>query len=1180
MRLSTLEIKGFKSFAERTIINFNEDVIGIVGPNGCGKSNIVDAMRWVLGEQKSKELRLEKMSNVIFNGSKKRRQSGVAEVSLTFENTKNILPTEFGNVKITRVLFRSGESEYKINGVTCRLKDITNLFLDTGIGSNSYAIIALNMVEDLLTDRDNSRRRLFEQAAGISKYKTRKRETISKLKSTSDDLERVEDLLFEIEGNLKRLEKEAKRAKKYLELKETYKQLSLDLAIHQINDYKARYKKLSAELEREQDKLRQLETQVRQREAALEKYKRAHLDKEQKVAEEQKKLNAIVGHIQKEENDKKLSHQKITYVEQRKNNLKSNIKEYQEQLAHNAEELEYYRGEINLEKDIEETLETQLMNAKIALDEIRDKHRSLKKSLDDFIEQQKIIDRDIFNVEKKQAINQSKIENINRNVQRNQSEIQKRQAELATIDTQIQENQSEQAIHQQQIEQLEAEEVRIQENIRTTSEDIETSKGEISKINRKLDATRNEYQLTKSLVENLEGFPESIKYLSKKSTWSAKAPLLSDLIYCQEAYRVAIEAFLEPFLNYYVVANQTEAIEAIGLLSTSKKGKANFFLLDAFDAMTFDDVNATVPDGAVAAMSAVKVDAPYQKLCEYLLRRVWVVDEEQATAAFKLADPKTTRAILSRKGAFIQRAYSISGGSVGTFEGKRIGRKKNLEVLEQKIQTFKNQVNTLHEQQQKQQRGLEHLKKSTKKQIIAKAKRQLEGVSRELISLKTRSENFQSFLNEATNDQTRQQQAIATIQKDNESLAVALAEKKEAAEALREEIAQQDSSYRNIADELNRASEDYNGKNIQFVRQQNKINALQKEINFCKKKATELNAKLDIDQRHLQKADQELDEVTLRVIEIEKLLEDLYAQKSDQQAYVRHAEEVYQAARGDISEAEQEIRKINRQATNLQQGIQDLRVKFSGLKLEFNTISERLRIEFDLSVNEIINEQIQSEYSPTELQERVEKIKKRLNNYGEINAMAIEAFNEMKERYDFITDQKNDLVAAKDSLMTTIKEIETVATERFMTAFDKVQVNFKQVFRSLFMKDDDCDLVLSAPDNPLESHINIVAKPKGKRPQSINQLSGGEKTLTATALLFALYLLKPAPFCVFDEVDAPLDDANIGKFNKIIKEFSADSQFIIVTHNKQTMSAVDIIYGVTNTDGISKVVPVDFRNLN
>lgn len=1172
MRLSNLEIKGFKSFAEKTVINFNDDVIGIVGPNGCGKSNIVDSIRWVLGEQKSKELRLDKMANVIFNGSKKRRQSGVAEVSLTFENTKNILPTEYGAVTITRTLFRSGESEYKINGVQCRLKDINNLFMDTGIGSNSYAIIALNMVDDLLTDRENSRRRLFEQAAGISKYKKRKRETLNKLKSTAADLDRVEDLLFEIEGNLKRLEKEAKRAKKYLEIKDQYKNLSIELAVHQLADYKKKYKALNQQLQKEQDNLRQLETQTNQKEAELQKSKQANLDKEKKLSEEQKKLNNIVGNIRGRENDKQLAHQQINYIQQRQQTLKDNIQEHLERIAHNEEELEYYRGEINLEKDVEETLETQLMNAKIALDEIRGKHQSLKRELDDYIRNQKLLDRDIFNLEKQQAINTTKAENINREITRSNAEIQKRQAELGTLQQQILDNQNLQNKQATLVEELETAEEQLQKDLETTQENIITLKDTRANINRKLDSARNEYSLTKSLVENLEGFPESIKFLSKNSNWKVNAPLLSDLMYCEAEYRVAIENYLEPYLNYYVVQNKQEALEAIALLSKSKKGKANFFLLDAFENINFSPIPSV--QGASLALDVIEVDNQYNKLCQHLLGNVLIVDNENTTAS----DDKTV--ILSKQGQFIQRRFSISGGSVGTFEGKRIGRKKNLELLEQKIEQFKTEKTKTQNQLDAEEKRLKELRNSTKKHVIIREKKHLDALNRQSVSLKTRLENFQTFLNEAHSNQQEKQERVSVILQSNQGLSEQLVGKKLEAENLKENISKRDASYRQIADELSKASEDYNQKNIQFIRQQNKINALQKEITFRNKRNTELTAKLEIDRRHLKTADQELNDVTQQIKDIEEKLVQLYSNKSDQQAYLNHAEEVYYASRGSISELENEVRQFTRKGQNVQMVIQTINSKFSELKLEFNTISERLRIEFDLTANDLINKEPSDNYAQQELQDKTERLKKRLFNYGEINAMAIEAYDEIKERYDFITSQRNDLLEARDSLVNTMKEIETVATERFLQAFEEVREHFKKVFRGLFMDTDDCDLILEEPEKPLESRIRILAKPKGKRPQTINQLSGGEKTLTATALLFALYLLKPAPFCIFDEVDAPLDDANIGKFNKIIKEFSKDSQFIIVTHNKQTMAAVDIIYGVTNTDGISKVVPVDFRSLN
>jgi chromosome segregation protein len=1176
MRLSTLEIKGFKSFADRTVVNFSEDVIGVVGPNGCGKSNIVDSIRWVLGEQKSKELRLDKMTSVIFNGSKKRKPSGVAEVSLTFDNTKNILPTEYSNVKITRILYRNGDSEYRINGVKCRLKDIKNLFLDTGIGSNSYAIIALGMVDDLLTDRENSRRRLFEQAAGISKYKIRKKETLLRLKSASEDLERVEDLLFEIEGNLKKLEKQAKRAQKFLEIKASYKEFSLELAIYQLSDHKARYKKIKANLEKEQDNLKQIETLVHQKEAALEASKKANIDNEKKLSNEQRKLNSIVGALRGKENDKRLFHQKVNYIEERKRTLTQNIKESNERVTNSQEELEYYRGEINVEKDVEETLDTQLENAKLTLSEIRTKHQSVKKELDDYLTNQRIIDRDIFSFEKQQAVNTSKVENLQREMERSRNEIQRRQTELGLLKTQVDENTKRQSAKETLIQELELAEETLNQNIESTQKSIQESKDERVKVNRKLDSSRNEYNLTKSLVENLEGFPESIKYLSKNKKWTAQAPLLSDLIYCKEEYRIAIETYLEPYLNYYVVHNTEEAFQAIRLLSNAKKGKANFFLLDIFESQKV--INPVLIDNSLAASDVIEVDSKYDKLVNHLLGNVLIQKEENEIQLESVANnPEVI--LLSQKGQFVSRRFSISGGSLDAFQGKRIGRKKNLEILKIQIEELSAKSDVLKKSIVEQERQLVLYRHSTKKKQIKHEQHLLNQLTKQSISLQTRMENFQTFLDEVTKSQAFKQEQVEKTLDKNLALSSQLGEKRVEANRLKANISTKDSSYKRIADELSRASEDYNSKNIQFIRQQNKINALQKEINFRKKQLTELDAKLEIDKRHLKTADKELDEVTNQIQELEEALVSLYEQRSSQKTFLNQAEELYYSSRGGITDFENELRQLTRKLQNNQYLISELKDKFNGIKLELSGISERLRIEFGVSSDELLNREPNAAFNQQELQDKVGRLKKRIENYGEINQMAIEAYKELKERYDFITAQRNDLLQAKESLIETIKEIETIATQQFLEAFESVRENFKKVFRSLFLENDDCDLMLEDPNSPLESRIKIMAKPKGKRPQSINSLSGGEKTLTATALLFALYLLKPAPFCIFDEVDAPLDDANISKFNRIIKEFSADSQFIIVTHNKQTMAAVDIIYGVTNTDGVSQVVPVDFRSL-
>ena len=417
MRLKSLAIKGFKSFANETGINFNEDVIGIVGPNGSGKSNIVDAIRWVLGEQKGKELRLEKMSNVIFNGSKKRKPGGMAQVSLTFENTKNLLPTEYNTVTISRILYRTGESEYRLNNVVCRLKDITSLFLDTGIGSNSYAIIALGMVDDLLTDKDNSRRKMFEQAAGISKYKRRKRETLNKLKNTTEDLDRIEDLLFEIEGNLKSLEKQAKRAKRYYELKEKYKEMSVDLATVKLSSYKDRYAALTGKLEKGEDELRRLEVHHSQLEAKLEQEKKGNLDKEKRLSEAQRLVNELVGNIRTQENDKRMLGQKLNFIEQNKVKLGEQIKAANARMTQLEDDIAYYREQLNEDKRLEVDLEEQLVAAEDKLKTIRSSHGQLKAELEAFLDRQQQLDRQVFELEKSKAINLNQIENLSKEIE-------------------------------------------------------------------------------------------------------------------------------------------------------------------------------------------------------------------------------------------------------------------------------------------------------------------------------------------------------------------------------------------------------------------------------------------------------------------------------------------------------------------------------------------------------------------------------------------------------------------------------------------------------------------------------------------------------------------------------------------------------------------------------------------
>lgn len=1174
MRLQKLEIKGFKSFANETAIHFHENVTGVVGPNGSGKSNIVDAFRWVLGEQKSKDLRLDKMSSVIFNGTSKKKEGALAQVSLTFENNKNLLPTEYQNITISRMLYRNGDSEYRINDVVCRLKDVTTLLLDTGMGSDSYAIIALNMVDDLLADKDNSRQKMLFQAAGITKYKLRKEETLRKLKATEEDLERVKDLLFEIEGNLKSLEKQAKRAEKYFEIKNAYKDQSLKLAIHRVSKTKEQFKLLSQQIEKEEDNYRQAEVATRTLEAKLEQTKKSNLDKEKFLSDKQRETNELLSKIRSLENEKNILKERINFISINANNLSETLAGIEFRLAKLAEEKLGFSNQISLASKEEIEKKNLLQEALANLEKIRVDHSQMKSELDKSLQIIQELDKSIFELEKKSAIFENQKESLQTDIKRNQTAIAERENEMKSSIDRLEVVKKSAINKSQLINEL----IKNQELIKSTEEklqiDLDTNSKNLSNLNRILDAKRNEYKLTLSIIENLEGFPESIKFLASNKEWAKNVPLLSDTIYCKEEYRIVLENFLEPYLNYYVVDNVSEAMKAVEMLRIAQKGKANFILLD-----NIPKSKKAVPptDEYISAIECVETDAKYQKLFSFLLDKVFIVNEEKSFN--DLNDLDIT--LLSSNGAFIRKKHSLSGGSVGLFEGKKIGRKKNLEILEKEITKKEKEEQSLILKIQSLREQLEKLKKDDLQARISSEKDELNKINQEKIALESKLENFNHYKKETTDKIIAASKNLEKTQTDYLSNLTILQTKIEERTALKHHFSQKDTSFKQAANQMSEASSKYNEQNIEYIKQQNKLNTLTRELSYRETQILELSLQKS---QKIEQQNTEIKEVDMAKNQLEfidKNLLGLYEEKAKRESSLTEAEAVYFKTRGVLNELEEQIRASNKSRQDLQLLINNLKDKFNDVKFQLSAVGERLQIEFKIGINEIINKEPDLNEDIVLLESDVEKLRTRIENFGEVNPLAVEAYNEISERYHTIKKQEEDIIFAKQALMETITEIENTATRQYLDSFEKIRTNFIEVFRSLFTADDTCDLILVNPNNPLESEINIVAKPKGKRPQTINQLSGGEKTLTAIALLFSLYLLKPAPFCIFDEVDAPLDDTNIEKFNKIIKKFSAESQFIIVTHNKATMAAVDVIYGVFMPEqGISAVSAVDFRNLD
>ncbi|GAA4916602.1 chromosome segregation protein SMC [Mucilaginibacter defluvii] len=1177
MQLTRLEIKGFKSFGDKITINFNDGVTGIVGPNGCGKSNVVDSIRWVLGEQSTRALRSEKMENIIFNGTKNRKAANLAEVSLTFDNTKNVLPTEFSQVTLTRKLYRTGDSEYRLNDVQCRLKDITDLFLDTGIGSDSYSIIELKMIDEIITNKEGSRRNLFEEASGISKYKLRKKQTFNKLRDTEADLARVDDLLFEIEKNLKTLENQAKKTERYYRLRDQYKALSVTLASFRIASFSESLARIEDEEQRHRVEKSGIVTQIDTLEAVVQQQKLESITKEKNLSVQQKTTNEFVAKIRAYESEKKIKNEQLKFQQDKEARLSDELERDRSQLNHVLYNLKRLAEEKMQEDENLQTIQSRVADLKDAVDELREQQTEARNELNELTSINNRLQNQVYKTEKDLEILGIQQQALEQESQRNIEDTTNKEAELSHFNEAV-------ANLQTRVETLEGEyqaaidfENKLQEQIAQTETNISTLKDTITAEGRRLDAKQNEYNLTKSLVDNLEGFPESIRFLKKNTDWAKNAPLFSDVLFCREEYRVAIENYLEPLMNHYVVENYDEAIKAINLLSNASRGRAQFFILS-----NFGDETAVGPNPAanhIPALSVIEVEKRYQPLCNHLLKNVYLVNDDNEQAINNTVLPADMM-LLGKSGKFNKSKYTMAGGSVGLFEGKRIGRAKNLENLLKEIKGIDAQVNAGRAELQNQQDKLVALKSAGKANEIRQQQQELSKLNTELITIKTRQEQYQAFIENSLNRKQDIANKIASITQDILKLKPELEELKTQKQIQNEQMLEKQADFAELNELVTVRSNAYNQENIRFHQQQNKVSGLFKDIEYRESQHESLDTRIRQNSTELEKVKAAIQENLQQTGHSDDDLLEMYEQKELLEKATQQAEQEHYAWRGKIAETENEIAALRRKKDNAEVIENELRDKRNSLKIELNSLKERLSVEFNVDIEDLLETEIPEGENENDLREKTDKLKKQLDDFGAINPMAVEAYNEMNERYEFIQSQKRDLADAKASLLATIQEIDDTAREKFMSAFTMVRENFIKVFRSLFNEQDSCDLILTDPDKPLESDIDIIARPKGKRPLSINQLSGGEKTLTATAILFSLYLLKPAPFCIFDEVDAPLDDTNIDKFNNIIRTFSKDSQFIIVSHNKRTIASTDVIYGVTMVEqGISRVVPVDLREL-
>lgn len=1182
MRLKSLEIKGFKSFGDKVIIHFDEGVTSIVGPNGSGKSNVVDAMRWVLGEQKTRMLRSEKMENIIFNGTKTRKAANLAEVSLSFENNKGILPTEFTTVSITRRLYRTGESEYQLNGITCRLKDINDLFMDTGIGPDSYAIIELNMVDDIIKDRNNTINTLLEEAAGISKYKIRKKQTFQKLEETDADLNRVNDLLFEIEKSLKQLETQAKKTDRYYRLKEEYKEISTQLAVYSIQNNSSSFEDLKNKEQSLGETKAEMQHKLKEFELHLATIKGQTNEKEIALQAAQKSYNEKLLEITRFENDEKNKNEKFNFLIEKQKQLQTSSFNDENTLKETESSILLLQEEKLREEDHLKKLEEEVSVLRQNSDASKLAYESSLtaiKELNQKIYQQRSM---INEFETKQAVRQTRHQSISDEIKRLQLNQDENVGRLKDLENQLSDILPKKTNADEDLKKLKQIRLELDEELKSTDARIREANQVIQIESRKLDSKNNEYQLTKNLLEQMEGYPDSIRYLKINHEQFKKAPLLSEIIVCDDEYKIAIENYLEPFLNYFVVQNQTEAWTALNLLNDSSKGRANFFILDSLKS--YSQTNSAPINGCTKALDIIENNNHYNDLFNFLLSHVYIANDQSTLENIDLASHHSA-VVLSMSGNFLRQKYSIGGGSIGKFDGKRTGKFKNLEKLAEEIKSQEDLIEDLKISLTQAEDNFTSIKSkiADNQQLISSKENEFMKLSGDVNSIQSNFDFINRAIDQSKINFAKLKEELTTIEntiaaeKENPDLSPEILTEK--LNNLIQQLNVQQEQSTQLQKESGEKNQDLNNYNIQVLQQQNRIQNTVRDMGYRNNQVVTLKKNIESSATELTSVKEQIDQLSNGMASTSDELKKLIDEKNQFDLGVKDSEVNYNFAKQEIESEEKKLADFRKSKEANDLKLQQVNDELNTIKLQMNSLKERLSIEFNIDIEDLTSIEPNPEFNEPEMRPKAEQLKKRLNEFGPINPMALEQYKEIKERYDFIVKEKTDLQNAKDALLLTIGEIDSTAQTVFMDAFTHVRTNFIRVFRSLFTDDDNCDLVISDMTNPLESDINIIAQPKGKKPLSIHQLSGGEKTLTATALLFSIYLLKPAPFCIFDEVDAPLDDNNIDKFNNIIKKFSAESQFIIITHNKKTMAATDIMYGITMAEpGVTSVVPVDMRS--
>ena len=1170
MYLSKIELFGFKSFAHRVRIHFDKGLTAIVGPNGCGKTNVVDAIRWVLGEQKSMLLRSPKMESIIFNGTKKLKPHSFTEVSLTIENTRNVLPTEYTEVTVTRRLYRNGDSDYLLNMVPCRLKDILDLFADTGMGSDAYSVIELKMIEEIISNKSEERLKLFEEAAGITRYKQRRKQTFRQLESASRDLARVDDVLAEVEKKVRNLRSQVRKAERLKEIREELRSLDLTISAISMDEQLQKLRPLLDSIAAEERQSHELSTTIAKLDGEHQESELRQLDLERKLADDQRELNASnqLAHT--------LEKQLLQHREQQKNLLQTI-----ERLNHSIAEKGRKRLEQEaLSKELSEKrtpLEEACTSQLAGFERLKEQEAGLNSALDASRQALQQERRAVAELQKSlNALNLTRqsLRTRKEHLEGSASRLdqRKRDLERSMEQAEPERRRASEAIEEKKIalDELKKEEERLVAQKASITEQGEKRKEELLSLKGEHNHLNNQILLCNSILEKFEGLPEGVAFLEKRREGKAGLGCLSDLISVRQGDRKALNAAFGESLGYYLCRSLDEARLAVSSLAKADKGKVHFLILDLIDGGGEIDYNEI--DGARRAIDLVEAPAELSKALLLLLQHSHVV--AGLDDAERLAEKHPEALFVTEKGEKFTRRGILFGGSAKGGESLRLGKKAERDRLQEQMTGISAAIGEAENALAALRKEFSAIDTERTRRDAATIGQEISALEKRLARLEAEERSGAEQIAHADNERAALFASVGSVADELEKsqpetlrLEAGIESGQQKLNAMQEDLAAGESRSRALHSELQAQQGRYRDAQLDLEKHGFRASACQQAI-------VTLSEEIGGMQRQIARADKEVAELGESITRTAAENEQAVIVSARQQEALNVLESACRDLQARNHDALSNLRDLRRKHEVSQQMLLEFGNRKARLEQEIAhlqaTVMERYSVEL-----EMMPAHAPEGFDLVASRERLAYLQKQREQFGGVNELALEEYDAEKERFDFLSAQKEDLVSAEAQLRATIEEINRTALEKFQETFVEVRKNFIRIFHDLFDPEDEVDLLIHADEDPLDARIQIVAKPRGKKPLAIEQLSGGEKALTALSLLFAIYLVKPSPFCILDEVDAPLDDANVGRFVKLLKKFENNTQFIIVTHNKKSMASCQALYGVTmEEEGVSKLIPV------